>query len=371
MIDNLLPEGFKDEVSNQAGVEHKYTNKIINLFQKNGYLLVKTPLIEFLNQTNSNNSFKINVKKHHKELVVREDITMQIARLASSRLLKKTRPLKLCYFGEVIRDKGSILRPERQFLQVGAECIGEKSYLADIEMISLAYNALKSVGIKNISIELSSRVFLDNLYKEIKSKNIKKIKSLIKKKDLNNVIKLTNLKHHKYIKDIFSCTGNFETKKNNLKKLKTNNINISEINKIIKIYNNIKKENKKINFFLDLTEIDDKKYHNSVSFTIFAENVRGEIARGGRYITKNSKFKENATGFTCYMDTILRSSSKVEKNKNILIPFNTSAQLKKKLLKDNFIIETYFGNLKKLKNATINKNYKYYLLNNKVKMINS
>ena len=27
-IDNLLPEGFKDEVSNQAGVDHKYTNKI-------------------------------------------------------------------------------------------------------------------------------------------------------------------------------------------------------------------------------------------------------------------------------------------------------------------------------------------------------
>ena len=28
-----------------------------------------------------------------------------------------------------------MLRPERQFLQVGAECVGEKSYLADVEML--------------------------------------------------------------------------------------------------------------------------------------------------------------------------------------------------------------------------------------------
>ena len=51
MPDNLLPEGFKDEVSNQAAIEHKYKNKIIDLFQSYGYELVKTPLIEFANPT--------------------------------------------------------------------------------------------------------------------------------------------------------------------------------------------------------------------------------------------------------------------------------------------------------------------------------
>ena len=29
MPNNLLPEGFKDEVSNQASIEHKYKNIII------------------------------------------------------------------------------------------------------------------------------------------------------------------------------------------------------------------------------------------------------------------------------------------------------------------------------------------------------
>ena len=54
-----------------------------------------------------------------------------------------------------------MLRPERQFLQVGAECIGESSCLADVEMLDLAYQALKTVGIKNISIDLSSSDFIN------------------------------------------------------------------------------------------------------------------------------------------------------------------------------------------------------------------
>ena len=85
-------------------------------------------------------------------------------------------------------------------------------------MIELAYNALSSVGIKEISIELSSRVFLDKFYSYINlSPKINKIKSLIKKKDINNALKLIEYKHHQYLKDIFSCTGNFLSMKKNLK----------------------------------------------------------------------------------------------------------------------------------------------------------
>ena len=147
MLDSLLPEGFRDEVSYQAAIEHKYKNVIIDHFQSNGYELVKTPLIEFADQIDKINTLKIKVNKNKKNLTLRDDITMQISRLASSRLCNKPRPLKICYYGEVVRDKGSMLRPERQFLQIGAECIGENSLLADVEMIELAYNALSSVGI--------------------------------------------------------------------------------------------------------------------------------------------------------------------------------------------------------------------------------
>ena len=72
-----------------------------------------------------------------------------------------------------------MLRPERQFLQIGAECIGEKNNLADVEMMDLAYSSLKHVGIKNISVEISSRVFVDKLFSSIKnSQRLSAIKRL-------------------------------------------------------------------------------------------------------------------------------------------------------------------------------------------------
>ena len=46
MSNFLLPSGFKDAIFEQASIEHNYKNKIINLFQLNGFELVKPPLIE-------------------------------------------------------------------------------------------------------------------------------------------------------------------------------------------------------------------------------------------------------------------------------------------------------------------------------------
>ena len=234
-------------------------------------------------------------------------MTLQVARLASARLKHKPRPLKLCYYGEVVRRKGTMLRPERQFLQVGAECIGEDSFLADVEMLDLAYQALTTVGINNISIELSSCDFLNFLINKINQKKIKdKAISFIRKKDLKNCFQYIDPSLHEYVKDLLFCTGNLVEKKESLKKLITNQNTQSAVEKILNIYNGFSSKYPKVNFFLDLTENDYFDYHTATRFTIFAENIRGEIARGGRYVSKKNSKSESSTGFTCYMDTIIR-----------------------------------------------------------------
>ena len=169
----LVPPGFSDSLSFDTYVEHQYKNLIINLFRENGFSLIKTPLVEFTHNFDSNTiSIKSNKKKE--KLSIRNDITPQIIRIASSRLASKKRPLKLCYYGEVVRKIGTILRPERQFQQVGAEIIGSESYKADVEIINLAYNSLKKIGVKNIVIEISAPLFLDSVLKKIKDINLKK-----------------------------------------------------------------------------------------------------------------------------------------------------------------------------------------------------
>ena len=367
MSEFLLPPGFKDEIFEQAKLEHKYKNKIINLFQLNGYELVKPPLIEYADSKNMDNVFIIKEKKEIRDLIIRNDITLQIARLANARLKLKIRPLKLCYYGEVIRKKGSMLRPERQFLQIGAECIGEKSYLADVEMLDLAYQALTIVGIKNISIDLSSSEFLSFLLKKIKlKKNRDKVTTFIKRKDFTNCLKYLDKSLHNYTNYLLSCTGNLEEKKEILKKLTLDRDTRVATEQLLAIYSNFKSKYPEVNFFLDLTENNYLDYHTGTRFTFYAKNVRGEVARGGRYTLREDSKLESSTGFTCYMDTIIRASSIIDKIKKILIPFNTSENRKKELIEEGFIIETFFANDNNIKKLALEKNIKFCLINSEV-----
>ena len=352
---SLIPEGFKDHVDFNTNVEHEYKNKIIDIFISNGFDLVKTPLLEFYKK-NSNNCFFINTKKKDPKLFIRDDITPQIIRIASSRFNNKNRPIKLCYYGEVIRKKGSILRPERQFLQVGSEIIGSDSILADIEIISLAYKSLKKIGIKNITLELTSNVFLDKIFSKIKDiKTLKKLKLFIKQKDKKNSLNLIKDKKEKsFLENLFTFTGNFNDLIKNV-----NELTISEETK--KEIQNIKKIAKMINIqkndqiFIDFTEFNKKNYHDGIKFTFFAKNVRGEIASGGRYKIKNKFREESSVGFTCFMDTILRASSFENSSKKILVPFEISDIIKNKLIKKNFIVFSVFGDI-----SDINKLAKKY-----------
>ena len=367
MFSNIIPEGFKDDVTSQVVIEHKFKNLMIDHFQLFGFGLVKTPLIEYFDPITDKNAFKILVQKNENKLVIRDDITLQVARLSQTRLSNKKRPLKLCYYGEVVRKKGTMLRPERQFLQIGAEYIGESSYFADIEMMDLAYSSLNLVGIKDITLEISSRVFFDRLITICKKSNrINEIKRLIKLKDLNSLLNILDQKDHKYTKDLFACTGIYKYKKKNLNKLKIDSSTSKEITNLKNIIETFSSLHKNVKIFLDLCEIDDKNYHSGIRFTFFAENIRGEIARGGRYNVKNSISDNEATGFTCYMDSILRASSTKLMQKKIMIPFNTDKFKIKDLINKGFIVTKNCNSLSITKKLARDQNCQFYFKNNSI-----
>lgn len=366
----IIPPGFKDNLNYDAFIEHKYKNNIINYFRDNGFNLIKTPLIEYSNNLD-HNTLLIKTNKKRDQLSIRNDITPQVIRVALSRLAKKKRPLKLCYYGEVVRKTGTMLRPERQFQQVGAEIIGSESFKADVEIINLAYESLKKIGVKKIVIEITAPFFLDSLIKKIQSKNIKnKLKKFIQLKDINNCLNLLeDEKIKRSLKILYSCSGSIKLKKTNILKLSKIIGFDNEVKRLIKIANLIKtKKNDMLNIdFFDLQK--NKNYHKGIKFTFFSKHLRGEIAGGGRYSLKYGKKYETAIGYTCYMDTILRSSSIKNTNKKILIPFNTNNKIRQKLINKGFNLFKSFEDNSDMKKESKKFGIKYYLLNNIVKKI--
>jgi histidyl-tRNA synthetase len=64
--------------------------------------------------------------------------------------------VKLFYVSPMFRQERPQAGRFRQFHQFGAEAIGSKSPLLDAEMIQMAYEILKSLGLKNLTVKINS-----------------------------------------------------------------------------------------------------------------------------------------------------------------------------------------------------------------------
>ncbi len=88
---------------------------------------------------------------------LRPEGTAPVVRSFVENNLDKNSPVnKLFYSGPMFRYDRPQKGRYRQFYQFGAENFGSKTPYADAEMIALAYNFIKKLGLKNIRLEINS-----------------------------------------------------------------------------------------------------------------------------------------------------------------------------------------------------------------------
>ena len=96
--------------------------------------------------------------KGGRSLTLRPEFTAGIMRLiVQNKLLPISElPLKLYYCGPVFRYERPQLGRYRQFNQFGVESVGHASPYVDVEVISLAYTILQSLGLQNVTIKINT-----------------------------------------------------------------------------------------------------------------------------------------------------------------------------------------------------------------------
>ncbi len=68
----------------------------------------------------------------------------------------QTEPIKVYYIGKMYRYDRPQLGRYREFNQFGVELIGSNDIMADLDIISLAYNTYTALGLKNVTIVLNT-----------------------------------------------------------------------------------------------------------------------------------------------------------------------------------------------------------------------
>jgi len=311
MTKPLLPIGFYDLLTEQAITNHRNTNQILEVFFSAGYQLIKTPLLEFaenFSQESLANSFYTTDSISGKNLVIRNDITLQISRLLSGRLQNTNLPLKICYVGDVFYAKNNELYPDRQQTQLGIEIIGENQTSTQLDVLNTLLTALYSLKLQNLLISITLPDFMLIFFSEI-----------ISKLNLNNQ-QQNFLKQAIYQKDISSITQ--VIKQNNLDIRLVNSLTnlILEQQNFTKITGTLASFNcpkineqlhllQEINLFLqqnfsslvltyDIFGDNHFDYHKNIAFDIFCPNFNYAIAKGGCYQVQNSL--QMAVGATIY-----------------------------------------------------------------------
>ena len=321
----LLPAGLSDVLHPNAKIQAKKIEKLLDTFSSFGYLRIKPPLVEYEDSLLSegpgnvlkDSTFRIMDPLSQKMMALRSDMTAQISRISSTRMSHLPRPLRLSYSGDVLRVNGDSFNMERQKTQVGAELIGNESVTIDAEIILVCLESLSSIDINDITLDLNLPFLRAYLLRNIpvSSRNI--INEAIDRKD-KNVIKKLKIDSALQILKLMEAAGDYESSKINLSLLGSNDFLSKALDYLLNVAKIIKENNPSVNITLDPLENRGFKYHSGLSFTIFSKNFRGEIAKGGRYLTVSN---ETATGCTIYTEKIYNTSKDFTENKLVYIPF--------------------------------------------------
>jgi len=333
----LLPAGLRDLLPPDAAFEAQVVEKLIACFAAHGYARVKAPLVEFesgllsgAGAAMASDTFRLMDPVSQRMMGLRADITPQIARIAATRLAKAPRPLRLSYAGEVMRVKGTQLRPERQFGQVGVELIGAESPQSDAEMVLMAVEALTQVGIERMSVDLTIPLLVPSLCAtfDMSVETRTALVAALDRKDSAAVGKLAGA-HARRLLALLALAGEADMALPALVAMDLPPAAAAERARLGEVVELIRADAPKLTLTIDPVENRGFAYHTGISFTIFAPGVRGELGSGGRYVAVDGTVEqagprgEPATGFTLYVETILRVLPAATRGQSVYLPVGT------------------------------------------------
>ena len=304
----LLPAGLSDVLYPNAHIQSKIIENLLDVFSNYGYLRVKPPLVEYEETLLSDgpgkvlkdSTFRVMDPLSQKMLALRSDVTAQISRIASTRLSHLSRPLRLSYSGDVLRVKGDSFNMERQKTQVGAELIGPKSEVIDAEIMLVCVKALKSINIDNLTIDINLPFLRKYLLTGISPSLKHSINQYIDNKDKQSLKKL-KFENLNIISELMDVFGDHLNVIKYLQELKSKGILVDIIDHYLTVIDIVRKNDKSIKLSIDPLENRGFKYHTGITFTIFSDKLKGEIAKGGSY---NISTGETATGCTIYTEKV-------------------------------------------------------------------
>ena len=151
----MIPEGTRHHLPPEAQLRRDLAARVQGLFEEWGYQLVELPALEVFQPGHAlaDRAFKL-VDKTGQVLALRSDFTTGLAQMVQA-FPPAQWPVRYQYGGLVwLREADTELGRVREYTQFGCELLGVSSPQADAEILSLAAQALQTLGFTGARIEV-------------------------------------------------------------------------------------------------------------------------------------------------------------------------------------------------------------------------
>ena len=158
-------KGTKDILPQDVEMWHFVEDNALKTFSSFGVKEIRTPIIESTDlfqrgvgeTTDIVNKEMYTFKKSERSITLRPENTAGVVRsYIENGMHRLPAPVKLWYKGPMFRYERPQAGRQRQFHQVGVEMFGVSAPSADAEIILMAENFLKSIGLDDLDVEINS-----------------------------------------------------------------------------------------------------------------------------------------------------------------------------------------------------------------------
>lgn len=313
------PEGVRDIYNADCARKLFIEDKMHQVIKSYGYHDIEAPSFEYFdifNKERGSVASKEMYKFFDREgntLVLRPDMTPQIARIAAKYYENEEVSIKLCYKGKKYINGSSYQGRLKETTELGAELIGDSSIDSDAEVIVMLVESLLASGLKEFQVEIGQINYFRGLVEEaglssevedevlemIKNKNYFGLEELISRHNIDHSVGEAFLRlpqmfgSMEILDEAYALTGN-KTARDSITHLK-------KLHEILKLHG----VSKYVTY--DLGMLNKLRYYTGIMFQAFTYGTGEYIASGGRYdkLLRQFGVDKPSIGFSVTVDYLL------------------------------------------------------------------
>lgn len=308
----MLPKGVATFLPQAALHKRQIEEAVLDVFAKWGYQEIVPPTFEYLDVIGRGlgrelveKGYKFVDRSSGRLLLLRPDVTPQIARIAATLMADQPKPLRLGYCANVFRHEAEHAGRAREVFQIGCELIGLEGPEGDAELIAIAIEALNRLGLKNFKVALGQVEYFRALMTELRgdSEAEERFREAVARKDQSRLERLlteesVSPKLARALRAIMRLYGHEEVLDRAGRMILNDGCRVA-LERLREVYGLLRESGLGDFLVIDLADLRGFDYYTGIIFEIFAEDLGLPVGRGGRYDNLVGKFGKpcHATGF--------------------------------------------------------------------------